>query len=167
MSYPFSFLNSSLCLAGGKHYPKITLPLSRDHWFYNFYLILQNIIPSVWNLKFCTNGWFISSCRVLPARTYSAVIVGKHIHVSTTLISMFARFISKRWNLHVSYAQQIFGETPTSTDICAQCTLWNQMLRKSLLGNNSPVRCQIRDLDPVKDLDLVKDRDLIKNRDLL
>ena len=60
VSYPFSFLNSSLGLAGGKYYQKITIPISR--------IVLQNTaIPGYFPhtlfyhylFSILSSGWFV------------------------------------------------------------------------------------------------------------
>ena len=60
VSHPFSILNNSLCLAGGKHYQKITIPVFR--------VDLQNFAVSGYfpYILFCryilsllSSGWFV------------------------------------------------------------------------------------------------------------
>ena len=70
VSHPFSFLNSSLGLAGEKHYQKITIPIFR--------LVLQNFaIPGYFPyILFCcylfsllSSGWFvIAVCGSISVR---------------------------------------------------------------------------------------------------
>ena len=69
VSHPFSFLNSSLGLAGGKHYQKITIPIFR---------LLQNfaipgyfpyIILYSYPFPLLSSGWFvIAVCGSASAR---------------------------------------------------------------------------------------------------
>ena len=53
-SHPFSFLDISLGLAGGKHYQKISIPIFR--------LVLQNFaVPGFFPYIFCTISYYLSS----------------------------------------------------------------------------------------------------------
>ena len=67
VSHPFSFLNSSLGLAGGKHYQKITIPVFR--------FVLQNftirgyfpyILFYCCTLSLLSSGWFVIAVQYVP-----------------------------------------------------------------------------------------------------
>ena len=59
-SHPFSFLNSSLGLAGGKHYQKMTIPISIFRLSLYSFLLLSFLLTFFWLGRYCSTWLYFS-----------------------------------------------------------------------------------------------------------
>ena len=99
VSHPCSSLNSSLCLAGGKHYQKITIPIFR--------LVLQNFaIPGCFPyilfyrylFSLLSSGWLvIAVCGSISVQGTSASLTRSILGTQTAPTSWHALMTVPEW----------------------------------------------------------------------